>query len=168
MHTGSYFEMNTNLQPRQPPPSSIGGQDAPNLRRNESSRSILSMARDAVGSNLADELDDSHQSLHDSGGSGWGDARGGGGSVAGKSGGGLGAALAQHKLKKQAGSSNSSMDKDADAASTHSDFSNGRCYHDIAGKTGVLMEDKELVSFFSIFRHIMGLFPRTAIPRLAA
>ena len=147
MHTGSSFEMNTNLQPRQPPPSSIGGQDAPSsLRRNESSRSILSMARDAVGSNLAEELGDSYQSLHDSGGSGWGDSRGGGASAAGKSGGGLGAALAQHKLKKQ-GSSNSSMDKDADAASTYSDFSTGRCYHDIAGKTSVLMEDKELVSF---------------------
>ena len=142
MHTGSSFEMNTNLQPRQPPPSSIGGQDAPSsLRRNESSRSILSMARDAVGSNLAEELGDSYQSLHDSGGSGWGDSRGGGASAAGKSGGGLGAALAQHKLKKQG-----SSDKDADAASTYSDFSNGRCYHDVAGKTTVLMEDKELVS----------------------
>lgn len=99
------------------------------------------MARDAVGSNLADELDDSHRSLDDSSGSGWGDSRG---SVGG-GGGGLGAALAQHKLKKL-GSSNSSIDKDADAASTYSDFSTGRCYHDVAGKTSVLMEDKELVS----------------------
>ena len=149
MHAGgSSFEMNTNLQPRQPQPSSIGGQDAPSLQRNESSRSILSMARDAVGSNLAEELGDSYQNLHDSSGSGWGDSRGGGGgSIAGKGGGGLGAALAQHKLKMQ-GSSNSSQDKDADAASTYSDFSTGRCYHDIAGKTNVLMEDKELVSFF--------------------
>ena len=156
MHTGSSFEMNnTNLQPRQPPPSSIGGQDAPSsLRRNgESSRSILSMARDAVGGNLSEELDDSYQSLNDSGGGGWGDARGGGGSVAGKSGGGLGAALAQHKLKM------SSQDKDADSASTHSDFSTGRCYHDIAGKTSVLMEDKELVSFLPLFWHILGLSP---------
>lgn len=150
--------MNTNLQPRQPPPSSIGGQDAPSrptssLRRNESNRSILSMARDAVGSNLADELDDSHRSLDDSSGSGWGDSRG---SVGG-GGGGLGAALAQHKLKKL-GSSNSSIDKDADAASTYSDFSTGRCYHDVAGKTSVLMEDKELVSCgYCLLVHISRL-----------
>jgi len=95
------------------------------------------VARDVVGSNLADELDDSYQSLHDSGGGGgWADSRGRG----------AGGAPGQHKLKKQ-GSPNSSLARDSDDASTYSDFSNGRCYHDIAGKTSVLMEDKELVSF---------------------
>eukprot|EP00563_Minutocellus_polymorphus_P016254 CAMPEP_0181057016 /NCGR_PEP_ID=MMETSP1070-20121207/20022_1 /TAXON_ID=265543 /ORGANISM="Minutocellus polymorphus, Strain NH13" /LENGTH=67 /DNA_ID=CAMNT_0023136395 /DNA_START=146 /DNA_END=346 /DNA_ORIENTATION=+ len=67
--------MSTNLQPRQQAPLSIGaGQDG--LRRNDSNRSLLSMARDAVGSNLAEELGDSHHSLDDSSRS-WGDSRGG-------------------------------------------------------------------------------------------
>ena len=113
------------------------------------------MARDAVGSNLADELDDSHRSLDDSGGSGWGDSQG---SVGGGGGGGLGAALAQHKLKKLGSSNSSIIDKDADAASTYSDFSSGRCYHDVAGKTSVLMEDKELVSCgYCLLVHISRL-----------
>ena len=123
MHSNSPSRMSTNLQPRQPPPLSIqdgaDGQRRPSS--SDSNRSLLaSLMR---SSNLAEELGDSQCSLDDSGSG----------------------APGPHKLKRQ-GSSVSSLSKDADAASTYSDFSSCRCFHDVAGKTNVLMEDKELVS----------------------
>ena len=146
MHSNSPSRMSTNLQPRQPPPLSIqdgaDGQRRPSS--SDSNRSLLaSLMR---SSNLAEELGDSQCSLDDSG-RGRVYSRGGGPGATGSvgSGGSGSGAPGPHKLKRQ-GSSVSSLGKDADAASTYSDFSSGRCFHDVAGKTNVLMEDKELVS----------------------
>ena len=88
---------------------------------------------------MAEELGDSQCSLDDSGSG----------------------APGPHKLKRQ-GSSVPSLGKDADTASTYSDFSSGRCFHDVAGKTNVLMEDKELVSVHTSFICLFCLISLTS------
>ena len=145
MNSNSPSRMSTNLQPRQPPPLSIqDGADGQRPPSSDSNRSLLaSLMR---SSNLAEELEDSQCSLDDSD-RGRAYSRGGGPGATGSvgSGGSGGGAPGPHKLKRQ-GSSVSSLgpDKDAD----YSDFSSGRCFHDVAGKTNVLMEDKELYAKF--------------------
>ena len=141
MNSNSPSRLSTNLQPRQPPPLSIqDGADGQRRPSSDSNRSLLaSLMR---SSNLAEELGDSQCSLDDSD-RGRVYSRGGGPGATGSvgSGGSGSGAPGPHKLKRQ-GSSVLSLSKDAD----HSDFSSGRCFHDVAGKTNVLMEDKEMVS----------------------